>query len=61
MLLGKMTCNNCGTEIESIPMHCGENMNYNKEEERWECYMGPDCGYVDLDDILCAKCAETKC
>jgi hypothetical protein len=55
-----MTCYNCGNKIETIPTHCGQNMNYNENTNRWECYMGAGCGFINIDEMLCAKCAA-KC
>ena len=58
--MGNMTCCKCGTKIETIPIHCGQDMIYNDETSKWECWMGPGCGYMNLDELLCAKCA-TEC
>ena len=52
-----MTCCKCGNNIETIPVHCGQDMIYNEETNKWECWMGPGCGYVNLDELFCAKCA----
>ena len=57
----KMKCNKCGNVIETIPEHCGRDMIFNEEKNQWECFMGPECGYVRLDDILCSKCSEEQC
>ena len=55
-----MICNNCGNLIETIPLHCGHSMTLNENTNRWECFMGPDCGFINLDEMLCSKCAQ-KC
>ena len=53
----KMKCVKCGNEIETIPMHCGEDMIFNETSNQWECWMGPECGYMRLDQLVCSKCA----
>ena len=58
--MGNMTCCKCGNKIETIPIHCGQDTIFNDETNKWECWMGPECGYVNLDELFCAKCA-TEC
>ncbi|TFG24615.1 MAG: hypothetical protein EU529_03725 [Promethearchaeota archaeon] len=57
----KIKCSKCGTRIETIPEHCGKDMIFNEKKNQWECFMGPECGYVSLDEILCSKCSEEQC
>jgi primosomal protein N' len=57
----KLKCNNCGNIIETIPVHCGQDMTVNEETGQLECWMGPKCGYVKLDELFCVKCEETAC
>jgi hypothetical protein len=54
----ELTCSECGNKLESIPQHCGQDMIYNEEKEQFECYMGPNCGYMSLDEVLCGSCRE---
>jgi YHS domain-containing protein len=56
----KMTdlkCSNCGNELESIPMHCGKPMTLNKEKNQLECWMGPECGKIPLNELKCSNCS----
>lgn len=46
--------------METIPVHCGQDMIFNDETNKWECWMGSGCGYISLDELICAKCA-TEC
>lgn len=34
------------------------NMVFNEEENQFECYMGPNCGYLPLDDLKCEECCK---
>ncbi|MFX1442916.1 MAG: hypothetical protein ACFFHV_05830 [Promethearchaeota archaeon] len=56
-----MRCCICGNKIETIPVHCGEDMIYNEQTNQWECYMGPECGYIKLDKLFCSRCADSEC
>ncbi|MFX1337060.1 MAG: hypothetical protein ACFFDK_00470 [Promethearchaeota archaeon] len=56
-----MRCCICGNKIETIPVHCGEDMIYNEQTNQWECYMGPECGYIKLDKLFCSRCADFEC
>jgi hypothetical protein len=56
-----MTCNKCGNTIDTIPVHCGHSMILNEETNQWECFMGPECGFINLEEMLCAKCAGKEC
>ena len=51
-------CYKCGKVIETIPTHCGHDMIFNEDTNRWECYMGPDCGFINIDEIICDTCAH---
>lgn len=57
--MGNITCYKCGNKIETIPVHCGQDMIFNNEKNNWECWMGPECGYLSLDELVCGKCAKT--
>jgi len=61
MTENELHCSNCGKTIESIPQHCGHDMIYNEQSNQLECYMGPACGYMKLDQILCGQCRKDKC
>ncbi len=54
----KLVCTKCGNIIETLPMHCGYNMVYNEETNQLECYMGPECGYIALDEYVCENCCK---
>jgi hypothetical protein len=56
--LAELECSKCGKKVETIPQHCGHDMIYNDKEERWECYMGANCGYIGLDEFVCDECCE---
>ena len=56
-----MICYKCGNKIETIPMHCGDDMIFNEESNQWECWMGPKCGYLRLDELFCSRCASSEC
>ncbi|TFF98677.1 MAG: hypothetical protein EU547_00745 [Promethearchaeota archaeon] len=58
--MAELICQKCGKEIKTIPQHCGHDMIYNEEENRWECYMGSKCGYISLDDYICEDCCNTE-
>jgi hypothetical protein len=51
-----MICVKCVNKIETIPLHCGEDMIFNEKTNQWECWMGPECGYLKLDELVCSKC-----
>ena len=51
-------CSGCGKVIETLPKCCSEDMIFNEEENQFECYMGPDCGYLPLDDLKCEECCK---
>jgi hypothetical protein len=59
-MTSELKCANCGKIIENIPKHCGEDMVYNEKSGQMECYMGAECGYMSLDELLCQGCKE-KC
>jgi len=54
----KLTCSNCGNIIENIPTFCDRNIHYNENKKQFECDMGGNCGYMKIDKILCANCAQ---
>jgi len=58
--MADLTCTKCGKTIETIPQHCGNDMVYNEEENRYECYMGPECGYISLDEYVCDECCKDE-
>ncbi|NVM34838.1 MAG: hypothetical protein HWN81_04535 [Candidatus Lokiarchaeota archaeon] len=51
-------CSGCGKVIETLPKCCSEDMVFNEEENQFECYMGPNCGYLPLDDLKCEECCK---
>jgi len=51
-------CSGCGKVIETLPKCCAEDMVFNEEENQFECYMGPKCGYLPLDDLKCEECCK---
>jgi len=53
-------CNHCGKIIETLPKCCAEDMVYNEEENQFECYMGPKCGYIPLNDLKCEECCNSQ-
>ncbi len=53
-------CNHCGKIIETLPKCCAEDMVYNEEENQFECYMGPNCGYIPLNDLKCEECCNSQ-
>jgi len=44
--MGVYKCSGCGKVIDTIPKCCSEDMIYNQEKNRFECNMGPNCGYL---------------
>jgi hypothetical protein len=56
-----MKCYICGNKIETIPLNCAHSIILNEKSNRWECFMGPDCGFINIDEILCSKCAKKGC
>jgi hypothetical protein len=56
-----MKCYKCGSRIETIPVHCGHSMILNEETNQWECFMGSECGFIKIDEMLCSKCADAEC
>lgn len=57
----EIKCAKCGTKIETIPQHCGQDMTLNEEKGQLECWMGPECGYKPLDELLCSNCTKEAC
>lgn len=55
-LMSELVCQKCGKKVETIPQHCGQDMIFNEETNRWECYMGSECGYMSIEDYLCEDC-----
>lgn len=53
-------CCACGEIIDPMPMHCGKPMILNKEENQLECWMGPECGKISLDELKCSNCCEEE-
>jgi hypothetical protein len=53
-------CSKCGKPVETIPQHCGQSMIFNEENQSFECYMGPECGYQRLDELTCQECCKKK-
>ncbi len=51
-------CSECGKEIETLPKHCAEDMVFNEEKNQFECYMGPNCGYLPLTELKCEDCCN---
>ncbi|MBD3343212.1 MAG: hypothetical protein GF353_29215 [Candidatus Lokiarchaeota archaeon] len=58
--MSKLKCANCGNPIDTLPSHCGQDMIYNEKTNQMECYMGSECGYMELDKLLCESC-KSKC
>lgn len=56
-----LKCRECGNIIETLPQHCGSDMVINEKTNELECWMGQKCGYMRLEDLICAKCAERLC
>lgn len=56
----KLVCCKCGIKVETIPLHCGQDMNINEKSGQMECYMGPNCGYISLDEYICENCCEKQ-
>jgi hypothetical protein len=54
----ELKCTKCGKVSETLPMHCGYTMTYNEETNAFECYMGPACGYIRLDEYVCENCCK---
>ncbi|MBD3194526.1 MAG: hypothetical protein GF317_05680 [Candidatus Lokiarchaeota archaeon] len=54
----QLKCTKCGKLIETIPQHCEKDMIYNEETNQLECHMGPECGYISLDEYVCQNCCE---
>ena len=53
-----LRCTKCGKVSETIPLHCGQSMIYNEKNHAYECYMGPQCGYISLDEYVCENCCK---
>lgn len=51
-----LKCCKCGNSLDSLPKHCGHDMIVNEETGQLECHMGPECGYVPLDEVICDSC-----
>ncbi|MGV9174085.1 MAG: hypothetical protein ACOC44_12915 [Promethearchaeia archaeon] len=49
-------CCKCGQTLDTLPRHCGQDMVFNEEKNQLECYMGPECGYIPLDEVICKNC-----
>lgn len=58
--MGLYKCTGCGKVIDTIPKCCSEDMVYNQEKNRFECYMGPNCGYLPLDELKCEECCKSN-
>ncbi|TXT60835.1 MAG: SCP-2 sterol transfer family protein [Promethearchaeota archaeon] len=56
--MAKLVCSKCGKELDTVPQHCGRDMIYNEETHSYECYMGSECGYIDLDEFKCEDCCK---
>ncbi len=54
----KLKCSECGAIIETIPKHCGQDMVLNEETGQLECWMGPKCGYLTLNELKCENCCS---
>jgi len=56
-----LKCANCGREIITLPQHCGQDMIINEETGQLECWMGPTCGYISFDNMICSECRDETC
>jgi hypothetical protein len=56
--MGLYKCTGCGKVIDTIPRCCSEDMIFNQETNRFECNMGPNCGYLPLDALKCEECCK---
>jgi hypothetical protein len=54
----EITCIKCGNIVETLPAHCGYNMVVNEDSNQLECWMGPACGYINLDEFICENCCK---
>ena len=54
----QVKCSECGKGIDSMPQHCGKPMTLNKKANQLECWMGPDCGKISLNDVKCSQCSK---
>lgn len=53
-------CRGCGKKMETLPLHCGQDMIFNQETNQIECYMGSSCGYLSLDELKCEDCCKKQ-
>ncbi len=53
-----LRCVKCNSVIETTPLSCGYDMVYNEITKQFECYMGPNCGYIPLNEMICETCAK---
>jgi hypothetical protein len=60
-LIHELRCKRCGNKIETIPMQCGYSISLNQETNEWECYMGPEYGFMKLNEMICTKCLISEC
>lgn len=56
-----LRCKICGNKIETISIQCGYSINLNEDSGEWECYMGPEHGMMNLNEIICSKCLKLEC
>jgi primosomal protein N' len=54
----ELKCSKCGNIVETIPLHCSQSMIYNEEDNQLECWMGPACGYIKIDEFVCENCCK---
>ena len=54
----ELKCVKCGNIVETIPTHCGYDMSYDENSNQLQCYMGPVCGYINLDEFICENCCK---
>jgi hypothetical protein len=58
--MADLVCTKCGKKIETVPKHCGSDMIFNEEKNQYECYMGPECGYISLEEYVCDSCCKEE-
>ncbi|MFX0024628.1 MAG: SCP2 sterol-binding domain-containing protein [Candidatus Hermodarchaeota archaeon] len=54
-----LKCNECGKEVETLPLKCAHSINVNYETNQWECYM-ENCGIISLSEFVCENCCINK-
>lgn len=54
-----LICNDCGKEIETLPLECAHSISINSETNQWECYM-ENCGTILINEFICESCCTNR-